>query len=75
MTPHTTPKIAVLAGATGLVGSSLLQLMLQSPLYAHVLSLGRRPLDLEHPKLTHHIVDFENLPSLHSMSAALAALQ
>ena len=59
-----TPRIAVLAGASGLVGSHCLQLLLDSPLYNQVLAFVRRPLDVHHPKLQQREVNFENLPEL-----------
>ena len=58
------PRTAVLAGASGLVGSHCLPLLLQSTQYQQVLALVRRPLDLQHPKLKQLLVDFEHLPSL-----------
>ena len=45
-------KTALLAGATGLVGSELLLRLLASDRYARVLVVGRRPVALTHPKLT-----------------------
>ena len=54
-------KTAVIIGSTGLVGSQLLQQLLVSPRYSKVVSLSRRHLDLSHPKLTSHVIDFENL--------------
>ncbi|KAA9332146.1 NAD-dependent epimerase/dehydratase family protein [Hymenobacter busanensis] len=54
-------KTALIAGATGLVGSYLLPLLLQSDRYAKVISVGRRPLPMVHPKLEQRVVDFEQL--------------
>lgn len=53
-------KTALLLGATGLVGSHLLQQLLESPHYAQVVALGRRPLDVQHPKLRQEIIDFDH---------------
>jgi uncharacterized protein YbjT (DUF2867 family) len=53
--------IALLAGASGLVGSFLLRQLLESPEYDRVIALGRRPLDLAHPKLTQVTADFAAL--------------
>ena len=54
-------KTALIIGSTGLVGSQLLQQLLASPCYTKVVSLSRRQLDFSHPKLTSHVIDFENL--------------
>jgi len=54
-------KTALIAGASGLVGRSLLDQLLASDEYDRVVSLGRRQLPLEHPKLRQEIVDFAAL--------------
>ena len=54
-------KTAVLAGATGLIGSSLYKMLLETPQYAQVHILVRKKIDADHPKLVQHVVDFENL--------------
>lgn len=54
-------KSAILVGASGLVGGELLNLLLNSEEYSKVIVLGRRSLNLEHPKLEEIIVDFERL--------------
>ena len=54
-------KTALLAGATGLVGSALLPLLLASERYAKVIVVGRRPVSTQHPKLTQVITDFDQL--------------
>jgi uncharacterized protein YbjT (DUF2867 family) len=54
-------KTALLAGATGLIGSQLLPLLLDSERYAKVIVVGRRALPQEHPKLTQVVTDFNNL--------------
>ncbi|ALI98418.1 oxidoreductase [Rufibacter tibetensis] len=59
------PKVALIAGASGLVGGHCLQLLLQSPRYNKVISVGRKKLNLEHPKLQQIIVDFDNLEQYH----------
>lgn len=55
------PRTALMAGATGLVGSALLSLLLESSRYAEVHALVRRPLGHTHPKLHGHQVDFNQL--------------
>jgi uncharacterized protein YbjT (DUF2867 family) len=50
---------AFIAGASGLVGHSLLDQLLAAPEYDRVVSLGRRQLeDVSHPKLQQALVDF-----------------
>lgn len=53
-------KNAVLLGASGLIGSHLLLLLLASEAYQEVTILVRRPLNIKHPKLKEILVDFEN---------------
>jgi uncharacterized protein YbjT (DUF2867 family) len=67
-------RTALLAGATGLVGRELLAGLLADPAVAAVHTLGRRPLDTAHPKLTHHVVDFSALPPLPPVDEAYLAL-
>ena len=52
-------KTALLLGATGLVGSHLLQQLLENPYYSQVVALVRRPLAMQHPKLHQEILDFD----------------
>jgi uncharacterized protein YbjT (DUF2867 family) len=56
-------KTALLAGATGLIGSALLPLLLASERYAKVMVVGRRPVPVQHPKLTQVITDLGELES------------
>lgn len=60
----------MLAGASGLVGSHCLPLLLQSAHYDKVLALVRKPLELEHPQLQQIKVNFENLPRLSEFAGA-----
>ncbi|MDU0370498.1 NAD-dependent epimerase/dehydratase family protein [Hymenobacter endophyticus] len=55
------PKTALIAGASGLVGSHLLSLLLASERYERVIAVGRRPLPVVHPKLEQRLLDFDNL--------------
>jgi uncharacterized protein YbjT (DUF2867 family) len=57
-------RIALLAGATGLVGRELLRLLLACPSYARVHVLLRRAVPGlgAHPRLVAHQVDFARLP-------------
>ncbi len=52
---------ALLAGATGLVGSYLLDLLLASPAHDTVIAVTRRPLEKTHDKLSNLVADFEQL--------------
>jgi uncharacterized protein YbjT (DUF2867 family) len=55
----TTGKVALLAGANGMLGSRLLQQLLASSDYARTYALSRRPLPVEHPRLANRIVRFD----------------
>jgi len=57
-------RTAVVAGATGLVGSELVKLLLDSPDYDRIVVLARRSVDPEHPHLEQIIVDFDKLEEL-----------
>jgi uncharacterized protein YbjT (DUF2867 family) len=57
----TTPKIALVAGATGLVGGLLVKTLLDAPDYTRVYALTRRPFGKEHPKLANRVVTFERM--------------
>jgi uncharacterized protein YbjT (DUF2867 family) len=63
-TPGTASRVALLAGATGLIGCSLLRLLLADARYTAVHLLLRRavPGIAPDPKLTLHAVDFAQLP-------------
>jgi len=54
-------KTALLAGATGLVGSALLPLLLASERYAKVIVVGRRPVAVQHPKLVQVVTELDRL--------------
>jgi uncharacterized protein YbjT (DUF2867 family) len=69
------PRSVLIAGASGLVGRQILQGLLADDSVNEVHSLGRRELDLKHPKLTQHRVDFSKaLPALPSVGEAFVAL-
>lgn len=53
-------KKAILLGASGLVGGQLLHQLLESGHYEQVVSLARRPLPLEHPKLVQKQLNFDH---------------
>ncbi|WP_106534075.1 oxidoreductase [Planomicrobium soli] len=54
-------RSALLAGASGLVGTELLHVLLENPVYEHVKIMVRKPLDAKHPKLEQVVVDYEEL--------------
>ncbi len=54
-------RTALIAGATGLVGAELLDLLLADPLVARVHSLVRRPSGRANEALAEHVVDFGTL--------------
>jgi uncharacterized protein YbjT (DUF2867 family) len=54
-------KKAIVAGATGLIGSELLKILLASDRYSEVIALTRHELGIQHPKLTELKVDFSVL--------------
>jgi uncharacterized protein YbjT (DUF2867 family) len=53
-------QTAVIIGATGLVGSHVLEQILKDDAFSKVRILVRRPLTINHPKLEIQIVDFNN---------------
>ncbi|KRB70502.1 nucleoside-diphosphate sugar epimerase [Noviherbaspirillum sp. Root189] len=67
-------RTVVLAGATGLVGKEILLGLLADNSVTSVHSLGRRPLDVQHPKLISHVVDFKALPRLQAIDETYLAL-
>ena len=48
-------RVALLAGATGLVGQEVLELLLADSSYSDIHMVGRRSPDVQHPKLKTHI--------------------
>jgi uncharacterized protein YbjT (DUF2867 family) len=54
-------KTALIAGATGLVGSELLKLLVESDQYQNIHLMTRRSLGALSPKVTEHITDFNDL--------------
>jgi uncharacterized protein YbjT (DUF2867 family) len=51
---------ALLLGATGLVGSELLKLLLSDPRFDRVVAIGRRPCGVTHDRLTDAVVDLHD---------------
>ena len=54
-------KIALVTGATGLIGSQLVQLLLEDSYYGKVIAVTRKPLDFQHSKLENLALDFDKL--------------
>src|SRR3970040_3166762 len=52
-------KTALIIGSTGLVGSHLLNVLLDSNDYIKVITFVKRDAGLKHPKLTQHIINFD----------------
>jgi uncharacterized protein YbjT (DUF2867 family) len=55
---------ALIAGATGLVGSRLLDQLVGAAGYDRVVAVTRRPLEVQHPKLVEVVADFAALDRL-----------
>jgi uncharacterized protein YbjT (DUF2867 family) len=67
-------RTALVAGASGLVGRELITVLQADPRYGTVLSIGRRTLAIEHPKLKQLIVNFKAIPSLPPVDDVFIAL-
>ena len=52
-------KIAIVIGATGLVGKELVQLLLKDEHFTSVKIFGRRSTGIQHQKLVEYIIDFD----------------
>jgi len=67
-------RVALVAGATGLVGREILAAVLADATYAAVHGVGRRALATTHPKLSFHVLDFMALPALPAVDDVFIAL-
>ncbi|SBW08628.1 conserved hypothetical protein [uncultured Dysgonomonas sp.] len=56
-------KTAILIGSTGLTGSHLMRILLNSDIYDKTICFVRRETKISHPKLVQHIVDFDDVDS------------
>jgi nucleoside-diphosphate-sugar epimerase len=54
-------KKAIIAGASGLIGSNLLQQLLDGNNYTEVLILVRKKIPIKHKKLTQQVLDLDQL--------------
>jgi uncharacterized protein YbjT (DUF2867 family) len=59
--PNNAKRSALIAGASGLVGGHLLQLLLDDPRYESVAGAVRKPLPVAHAKLTQHVINFDRI--------------
>lgn len=62
-------KTAIIAGASGLIGRSLTQMILNSNDYGQVIALVRKPLGIQHDKLKEHQTDFDGLTDMEGFPA------
>lgn len=67
-------RVALVAGATGLVGGHLLGRLLADPRWTHVISVGRREVDAHHEKLEQRRVDLPDVGDLPPVDDAFCAL-
>lgn len=57
-------NIALVAGGTGLIGGTVLRLLVEEAGWESVVSLARRRIGWEHPKLEERLIDYERLGEL-----------
>ena len=67
-------QTATLIGASGLIGSHLLQLLLKDNIYSTVKIIVRRPLLMRDPKLEEIVIDFEDKKALEQAIAGSAVV-
>ena len=53
-------KKAIVIGSTGMVGTQLINLLIENDEFSEIISLVRRSGELKHPKLKEEIINFEN---------------
>jgi uncharacterized protein YbjT (DUF2867 family) len=54
-------KTAIIIGTTGLTGTTLLNQLLNDDFFNRVISFSRKQIELTHPKLVQHSIDFNKL--------------
>lgn len=66
-------RIAAVAGATGLVGSECVRVLLERAAFESVIALVRRPTGITHPRFTQLIIDYRHveLPPVTDVFCAL----
>jgi uncharacterized protein YbjT (DUF2867 family) len=57
------PRVALVAGGTGLTGSALLRLLLAGGDYARIHVVSRRPVPLDNARLANRILPLEQMPT------------
>jgi uncharacterized protein YbjT (DUF2867 family) len=67
-------RTALVAGATGLVGGHLLRHLLEDETWDHVVSIGRREVDVRHPQLSQLHADLPDVPELPPVDDVFCAL-
>jgi uncharacterized protein YbjT (DUF2867 family) len=67
-------RIALLAGASGLVGGHLLRLLLDDPRWDRVVSVGRREVDVRHEKLEQRVMQLYAVGGLPLVDDVFCAL-
>ncbi len=60
-------KTAIVLGATGLVGKSLVELLIQDDAFSGIKLLLRRPSGFSHSKIEEHIVYFDDIDSFQEL--------
>jgi uncharacterized protein YbjT (DUF2867 family) len=58
---NNTMKTALIAGATGLIGQQVLELLLDDPYYDQIKAITRSPLSIQHPKLENLVLNYDKL--------------
>ena len=53
-------KTALIIGSTGLIGSQLVNLLLESSRYERVIAFVKRDSQINHPKFVQHIINFDD---------------
>lgn len=56
-------RTALVAGSTGLIGSQLLDLLLQDGHYEKVIAISRKPLSIQQDKLVNVVCEIDQLPA------------
>jgi uncharacterized protein YbjT (DUF2867 family) len=56
-------RTALVAGSTGLIGSQLLDLLLQDGRYEKVIAISRKPLSIQQDKLVNVVCELDQLPT------------
>jgi Predicted nucleoside-diphosphate-sugar epimerases len=74
MSDSANSRRVLLAGATGLVGSQILNALVADAGVSEIHVLSRRPLAFDHSKVITHIVNFSALPALPAIDEVYLAL-